>query len=390
MFTSSENSSESDHSPADEDPGLRVKSLQLKPPLSINLKESSRSIDYKLSTMQRFSVPELLKKFGANLKEIEKIKKVYPMKVSPYYLSLIKSKDDPIWKQCIPDRLELQDHFNVEDPLEEERDTKVPGLIHRYPDRVLLLVSSKCGMYCRFCTRKRKVGRIKQIPMEQIMKGIDYIREHREVRDVILSGGDPLLRTDKEIYHILKELRSIPHLQIIRIGTRVPCVLPSRITNRLCNIIKKHHPVYVNIHFNHPSEITPETKRACELLANAGVPLGSQTVLLKGVNDDPKVMKELMQKLIQIRVRPYYVFQCDLVKGIEHFRTSVQTGMKIIKEIQGHTSGLCVPHFVIDSPGGGGKVPILPDYIKKVTSDKIVFKNYRDEEYEYSNPVEQK
>jgi lysine 2,3-aminomutase len=272
--------------------------------------------------------------------------------------------------------------------LNEERDTKVTGLIHRYPDRVLLLVSSKCGMYCRFCTRKRKVGRIQQIPMEQIMKGIDYIREHKEIRDVILSGGDPLLRTDRELHHILKELRSIPHLQIIRIGTRVPCVLPSRVTKRLCNIIKKHHPVYVNIHFNHPSEITSETKRACELLANAGVPLGSQTVLLKGVNDDPKVMKELMQKLIQIRVRPYYIFQCDLVKGIEHFRTSVQTGMEIIKEIQGHTSGLCVPHFVIDSPGGGGKVPILPDYIKKVTSEKIIFKNYKDEEYEYSNPLE--
>jgi len=388
MFTSSENSSESDKSPADEDPGLKSNSLQLKPLLSIKPQEYSQNTDYKSITMQRFSVPELLKKFNADLREIKRIKKVYPMKVSPYYLSLIKAKDDPIWKQCIPDKLELEDHLNVEDPLNEERDTKVTGLIHRYPDRVLLLVSSKCGMYCRFCTRKRKVGRIQQIPMEQIMKGIDYIREHKEIRDVILSGGDPLLRTDRELHHILKELRSIPHLQIIRIGTRVPCVLPSRVTKRLCNIIKKHHPVYVNIHFNHPSEITSETKRACELLANAGVPLGSQTVLLKGVNDDPKVMKELMQKLIQIRVRPYYIFQCDLVKGIEHFRTSVQTGMEIIKEIQGHTSGLCVPHFVIDSPGGGGKVPILPDYIKKVTSEKIIFKNYKDEEYEYSNPLE--
>jgi lysine 2,3-aminomutase len=387
MFTSSENSSESDKSPADEDPGLKSNSLQLKPLLSIKPQEYSQNTDYKSITMQRFSVPELLKKFNADLREIKRIKKVYPMKVSPYYLSLIKAKDDPIWKQCIPDKLELEDHLNVEDPLNEERDTKVTGLIHRYPDRVLLLVSSKCGMYCRFCTRKRKVGRIQQIPMEQIMKGIDYIREHKEIRDVILSGGDPLLRTDRELHHILKELRSIPQLQIIRIGTRVPCVLPSRVTKRLCNIIKKHHPVYVNIHFNHPSEITPETKRACELLANAGVPLGSQTVLLKGVNDDPKVMKELMQKLIQMRVRPYYIFQCDLVKGIEHFRTSVQTGMKIIKEIQGHTSGLCVPHFVIDSPGGGGKVPILPDYIKKITSDKIVFKNYKDEEYEYPNPI---
>lgn len=334
----------------------------------------------------RPTVNDVLKKFDADLKEIERVKRVYPMRVSSYYLSLIKAKDDPIWKQCIPDRRELEDHFNIDDPLSEERDTKVPGLIHRYPDRVLLLISSTCATYCRFCTRKRKIGRVKQIPMEQIMKGIDYIRKHKEVRDVILSGGDPFLRTDSEIEHILKDLRTIPHLEIIRIGTRVPCTQPARITKRLCNILKKYHPIYVNIHFNHPAEITPESKRACELLADAGIPLGSQTVLLKGVNDSPEIMRELFQKLIQIRVRPYYLFQCDLVKGIEHFRTSVETGMKIIKEIQGFTSGLCVPHFVIDSPGGGGKVPILPDYIKEIKPEKIVFTNYKGEEYEYQNP----
>jgi len=335
---------------------------------------------------QRLKVSEVLKKFNADLKEIEKVKRVYPMKVSSYFLSLIAKKDDPIWKQCIPDIRELQDRFNIEDPLREERDTKVPGLVHRYPDRVLLLVSSTCATYCRFCTRKRKVGRVKQIPINQIMRGIDYIRQHKEVRDVILSGGDPFMRNDKDIEIILKELRTIPHLEIIRIGTRVPCTLPMRITKRLCNMLKKYHPIYVNIHFNHPREITPQVERACDLLANAGIPLGSQTVLLKGVNDSSEVMKELMQKLIQIRVRPYYLYLCDLVKGIEHFRTDIETGMKIIKAIQGYTSGLCVPHFVIDSPGGGGKIPILPKYIKKITREKIVLVNYKGEEYEYPNP----
>jgi lysine 2,3-aminomutase len=352
------------------------------------LKELNRNTDIGETFPSRsgLMVSEVLRKFDANLKEIERVKRFYPMKVSSYFLSLIRKKDDPIWKQCIPDIRELQDKFNIDDPLREERDTKVPGLVHRYPDRVLLLVSSKCATYCRFCTRKRKVGRIQQIPMNQIMRGINYIRQHKEVRDVILSGGDPFMRSDKDIEIILKELRTIQHLEIIRIGTRVPCTLPMRITKRLCNMLKKYHPIYVNIHFNHPREITPEVKMACELLANAGVPLGSQTVLLKGVNDSPEVMKELMQKLIQIRVRPYYLYLCDLVKGIEHFRTDIETGMKVIKSVQGYTSGLCVPHFVIDSPGGGGKIPILPKYIKKITKEKIVLVNYKGEEYEYPNP----
>jgi lysine 2,3-aminomutase len=361
--------------------------LSFQASLSIESKAILQNVSYETpATMKKVSVSEVLKRFGANLKEVEKVKRVYPMKVSPYYLSLIKAKDDPIWKQCIPDIKELEDHFNFDDPLSEERDTKVPGLIHRYPDRVLLLISSMCPTYCRFCTRKRNVGKIKQISIEQIMKGIDYIREHKEVRDIILSGGDPFLRTDSELEYILKELRTIPHLEIIRIGTRVPCTLPSRITKRLCNMLKKYHPIYVNIHFNHPSEITSESKRACELLADAGIPLGSQTVLLKGVNDSPEVMKELMQKLVQIRVRPYYVYLCDLIKGAEHLRTSVETALEIFKEIQGFTSGLCVPHLVIDSPGGGGKIPILPQYVKEITSEKIILTNYKGEDYEYPNP----
>lgn len=358
-------------------------SIALKPNLELSQNINKPAI---LKLNRSLTLTETLEKFNADLKEIEKVKRVYPMKVSPYFLSLIKAKNDPIWKQCIPDRRELEDHFNIDDPLKEERDTKVPGLIHRYPDRVLLLVCSKCATYCRFCTRKRKVGRIKQIPMRQIMKGIDYIREHKEIRDVILSGGDPFLRTDKELEYIFKELRTVCHLEIIRIGTRVPCALPSRITKRLCNMLKKYHPIYVNIHFNHPAEITPESRRACGLLADAGIPLGSQTVLLRGVNDSPEVMKELMKKLIQMRVRPYYLYMCDLVKGIEHFRTDLETGMKIMKSIQGFMSGLCVPHFVIDSPGGGGKIPILPQYIQEITPEKIVLCNYKGEEYEYPNP----
>ncbi len=358
-------------------------SIALKPKLELSQNINKPDI---LKLNRSLTLTETLEKFNADLKEIEKVKRVYPMKISPYFLNLIKAKNDPIWKQCIPDRRELEDHFNIDDPLKEERDTKVPGLIHRYPDRVLLLVCSKCATYCRFCTRKRKVGRIKQIPMKQIMKGIDYIRKHKEIRDVILSGGDPFLRTDKELEYIFKELRTVPHLEIIRIGTRVPCAMPSRITKRLCNMLKKYHPIYVNIHFNHPAEITPESKRACGLLADAGIPLGSQTVLLKGVNDSPEIMKELMKKLIQIRVRPYYLYMCDLVKGIEHFRTDLETGMKIIKAIQGFTSGLCVPHFVIDSPGGGGKIPILPQYIQEITPEKIVLCNYKGGEYEYPNP----
>ncbi len=327
------------------------------------------------------SVYDLLKVLGADLDEINKVKRKYPMKISSHYLSLIQDKDDPIWKQCIPHKEELLDTFNVEDPLKEEEYTPVPYLVHKYPDRVLLLVSSKCAMYCRFCTRKRKVGRVQQIPMEDIFRAIDYIKEHKEVRDVIVSGGDPLMRSDGEIETILKKLREIPHLQVIRIGTRMPCVKPSRITQRLANMLKKYHPLYINIHFNHPREVNDESKKACEILANAGIPLGSQTVLLRGINDSPEVMKELMIKLLQIRVKPYYIYQCDLVKGVDHFRTPVETGIDLMKHIQGFTSGLSLPHFVIDGPGG--KVPISPQYVKDITPEQIIVTNYLGNMYKY-------
>lgn len=332
------------------------------------------------------SVSEVLVRLGADMKEIERVKRIYPMKISRHFLSLIQEKDDAIWKQCVPKIEELQDFHNVSDPLSEDRDTKVPGLVHRYPDRVLLIVSSKCAMYCRFCTRKRSVGKVEQIPMEQIFMGIDYIREHPEVRDVLLSGGDPLIRSNKELDVILNALRSMPQVDIIRIGTRVPSVMPERVNPRLVNVLKKYHPLYMNIHFEHPREINTESERALRLLANAGIPLGSQTVILRGINDDPEVMKELMQKLVKNRVRPYYIYLCDLVRGVEHFRTPLQSGFDVIHHLQGYTSGLCVPHLIIDSPGGG-KIPILPpDYLLSVGEDEAVISNYKGEIYKYPNP----
>lgn len=322
---------------------------------------------------------------GADLKEIEAVKKVYPMRVTRHFLGLMQEKDDPIWKQCIPGKEELHDS-NREDPLMEERDSKTSCLVHRYPDRVLLLVSSKCAMYCRFCTRKRKVGRIDEIPMGEIERGIEYIREHREVRDVLLSGGDPLMRTDSELEHILSELRAIEHVEIIRIGTRMPVSKPSRITPKLASMLKKYHPVYINIHFEHPREIDEECSRALAILADAGIPLGSQTVLLRGVNDNAETLKELFQKLLKNRVKPYYLYLCDPSQGVEHFRTTVQEALEIFRKIQGYTTGLCIPHLVIDTPGGGGKVPILPDYMQELDAEKIVLKNYEGRLFTYRNP----
>lgn len=317
-----------------------------------------------------------------DFRDIKRVTRKYPMKVTPYYLSLIKEKNDPIWKQCIPCNEELEDHRNLEDPLEEEKSTPVPYLVHKYPDRALLLISNQCAVYCRFCTRKRKVGRQKQVEMAKIFSAIEYIKKHKEIRDVILSGGDPLLRTNKELEQILKKLRAINHIEIIRIGTRIPCVEPSRITKRLVDMLKKYHPLFMNIHFNHPSEITPESTRACALLANAGIPLGSQTVLLKGINDSEKIISLLLKKLIRIRVKPYYLYQCDLVKGTQHFRTTLKMGIDIMKNIQGHISGLCIPQFVLDGPGG--KIPMPPSYILKESKKEYHITNYQGKRYRYT------
>ncbi len=336
--------------------------------------------------------PELLSNILSEneIHEIETVIEKYPMRINPYYLGLSKYKDDPIWKQAIPDINELIDEEGLEDPLCEERDSPCPGLTHRYPDRVLLLISSRCAMYCRFCTRKRKVGTEKlKISMNQIFKGIEYIANHPEVRDVILSGGDPFLLSNQKLDFILSHLRKIPHLEIIRIGTRTPCTLPQRITEDLCTMLKKYHPLYINTHFNHPTEITTESRHACAMLADAGIPLGNQSVLLKGVNDDPAIFKELNQKLLTMRVKPYYIFQADYVQGSNHFRTPIETGLKIIEALRGHTSGLAVPHYVIDVPGGGGKIAIIPNPVVEVNSEHILLKNYQGKIFEYKFPTPQ-
>ena len=278
---------------------------------------------------------------------------------------------------------------DLEDPLGEEKDMPVPGITHRYPDRALFLVSPVCASYCRFCTRRRKVGDPEKIPMSQFESAFRYLEEHTEIRDVIMSGGDPLLLNDRRLEAILTRLRAIPHLQIIRIGSRIPCHLPERITPELCATLKRFHPLFINTHFNHPDELTPAAVQALGMLADAGIPLGCQTVLLTGVNDDPEVMKELMQRLLMARVRPYYIYMADQVAGAEHFRTTVQTGIRIMEALRGWTSGLANPHFVIDAPGGGGKIPLLPEYVVSMTDEEVVLRNFRGDRYVYRQPTEE-
>jgi lysine 2,3-aminomutase len=329
------------------------------------------------------SVDQLVEKFKLDRRVAERLDKFFQARINPYYLSLIRYPGDPIWLQCVPDETELNDIDAPEDPLGEDSMSPVPNITHRYPDRVLFLTTSQCGMYCRFCTRKRKVGDSSKISMRGLEAAFKYIEEHKEIRDVILSGGDPLMLTDAMLEKILQRLRQIPHVEIIRLGTRMPVVLPHRITPKLVRMLKKYHPIYVNTHFNHPWEITPESKRACELLADAGIPIGNQTVLMKGVNDDPEVIKELFRKLLLMRVRPYYLYQADLTKGANHFRTPIKVGLEIMDKLRGHTSGLAVPYYVIDAPGGGGKIPLLPQYILYQDDEKIVLRNYKYETFVY-------
>lgn len=326
---------------------------------------------------------ELSSFFEIDEREIQRVVSRYPMCINPYYLGLIKDKWDGVYRQAVPDIREITEEGGYEDPLNEEELSPVPGLTHKYPDRVLFLVSSRCAMYCRFCNRKRKVGLSSMVTEETIREGLSYIRATKKVRDVLLSGGDPLLLPDRELYRIMSELRSIQHVEVIRIGTRVPCTLPQRITPGLANMLKGFHPLYINTHFNHPSEITEEASLACKRLADAGIPLGCQSVLLKGVNDEPGVMKALMQRLVGIRVRPYYLFQADLAKGTSHFWTPLKAGLEIISGLQGHTSGLCVPRLMIDLPGGGGKVPLLPEYVMGEDNGRLLIKNYQGKEYIY-------
>lgn len=334
------------------------------------------------------SVDQLVEQFGIKREVAEGLDDFFQARINPYYLSLIRYPGDPIWLQAVPDEVELHDIDAPEDPLNEDNMSPVPNITHRYPDRALFLTTSQCGLYCRFCTRKRKVGDASKINMRELESAFRYLEEHTEITDVILSGGDPLMLTDAMLEKILARLRQIPHLQIIRLGTKMPCVLPQRITPALCEMIKKYHPIYVNTHFNHPWELTPESKTACEMLVNAGVPVGCQTVLLKGVNDDPEVMKELMKGLLAMRVRPYYIYQADLTKGANHFRTPIEVGLEIMDKLRGHISGLAVPQFVIDAPGGGGKIPLLPEYVLARDKEKIILRNFKNEVYEYPDVQE--
>jgi lysine 2,3-aminomutase len=340
--------------------------------------------DWKWQVRNRITDVDSLAKV-INLTKEEKDEIVHSMKylrmaITPYYASLMDPDDpeDPIRKQAVPTSQELHvTKDEMEDTVGETVDSPHEGLTHRYPDRVLLLLTDQCSMYCRHCCRRRIVGQTDhQRSWEEIKAGIDYIRDTPEVRDVLLSGGDALLVSDEFLEKVIREIRKIKHVQIVRLGTRTPVVCPSRITPQLVKMLRKYHPVWLNTHFNHPNEITPESKRAVEMLADGGIPVGNQTVLLKGVNDCPTIMKKLCQDLTWIRCRPYYIYQCDIAKGLEHFRTSIAKGIEIIENLRGHTSGFAVPQFIIDAPTGGGKIPVGPQYLISMSDKRVVLRNY--------------
>lgn len=336
------------------------------------------------------SLEEVRELLALTPREEEGIKRAHgrlALAITPYFFSLIDRQEQrcPIRKQAVP-RL---DEFSVSpsemaDPCGEDSHSPVPGLVHRYPDRALLIVTDACAMYCRYCTRKRMVG-AEHPPMSQahFEAALKYLKSKKSIRDVLISGGDPLMMSTPVLESYLSRLRSIPHIEIIRIGTRVPVTLPMRVDEELTSMLKKYHPLFMSIHFSHPREITPEVARACSMLADAGVPLGSQTVLLKGINDKPAVMKKLMRELLRIRVRPYYIYQCDMAVGTSHFRTPVSVGINIMEELRGHTTGYAVPTFVVDAPGGGGKIPVAPTYMISQSKGKVTLRNYENRIYHY-------
>jgi lysine 2,3-aminomutase len=348
------------------------------------IKHSIRSLDkFEYVTGIRFT--------GKKREDLERTFEQFPLSITPYYLSLIDRENyenDPVFKQAfggIEELTTLKTEFN--DPLSEDRDSPVPGLTHRYPDRVLFHVSNVCSMYCRHCTRKRKVGDVDYVPSrEQLSKGIQYIKKTPQVRDVLLSGGDPLMMSDEKLDWLLSEISRIEHVEIIRIGTRMPVVLPYRITDKLVSLLKKYHPLWINTHFNHPREITESAREAIAKLADGGFPLGNQSVLLADVNDCPRIMKSLLHKLVKNRVRPYYLYQCDLAEGLSHFRTPIGKGIEIMESLVGHTSGLARPTYVIDAPGGGGKIPVMPNYIISWSTNKVVLRNYEGVITTYKEP----
>jgi lysine 2,3-aminomutase len=350
--------------------------------------------DWKWQVKNRIETFDELKKLlpltEAEEAGIKESLKTLRMAITPYYLSLIDVENPhcPIRKQAVPTIAELcHSSADLLDPLHEDTDSPVPGLTHRYPDRVLLLITDQCSMYCRHCTRRRFAGQHDgESSSERIDRAIEYIAKTPQIRDVLLSGGDALLVSDVKLESIIQRLRAIPHVEIIRIGTRVPVVCPQRITDDLVNMLKKYHPIWVNTHFNHSNEITPEAVAACAKMADVGIPLGNQSVLLRGVNDCAMVMKKLVHNLVKIRVRPYYIYQCDLSMGLEHFRTPVSKGIEIIENLRGHTSGYAVPTFVVDAPGGGGKTPVMPTYLVSQSPHKVVLRNFEGVITTYSEP----
>lgn len=354
--------------------------------------------DWKWQVKNRIETLEDLKKYVTLTPEeeegVKKTLQTLRMAITPYYISLIdpNNPDCPVRKQAVPTAKETyQSPADLLDPLHEDEDSPVPGLTHRYPDRVLLLITDMCSMYCRHCTRRRFAGQKDgESAIDRIDKAIEYIAKTPQVRDVLLSGGDSLCVSDERLEYIISRVRAIPHVEIIRLGSRTPVVCPQRITDDLVNMLKKYHPVWLNTHFNHPQEVTKEAAEACAKLANAGIPLGNQTVLLRGVNDCVNTMKKLMHELVKMRVRPYYIYQCDLSMGIEHFRTPVSKGIEIIEGLRGHTSGYAVPTFVVDAPGGGGKTPVMPQYVISQAPGKVVLRNFEGVITTYTEPTDYK
>jgi lysine 2,3-aminomutase len=323
---------------------------------------------------------------------IQRHKGSLPVGITPYYASLMSrhDADDPLRRTHIPVGTEyIQTLGEADDPLGEDHDSAVPGLVHRYPDRVLFLVTGTCSTYCRYCTRSRMVGAVGgeySFSKSQWEKALQYIEAHTEIRDVLLSGGDPLTLADEPLEYLLTRLRAIPHVEFLRIGTKVPVVLPMRVTKNLTRILKKMHPLWMSIHFTHPSELTKEVTESTARLADSGIPLGSQTVLLKGINDEVETMKSLYHGLLKRRVKPYYLYQCDPITGSSHFRTPVEKGLEIIEGLRGHTTGYAVPHYVIDAPGGGGKIPVVPDYLVGRDGEDVVLRNFEGKTYRYRDP----
>ena len=362
-------------------------------PLWKNIQESEWN-DWKWQLRNRVTSLEQLKQI-VNLTPdeeagVRKSLEVLRMAITPYWATLMDPDDphDPIRMQAVPTIKEIDfSASDMEDPLFEDIDSPVHGLTHRYPDKVLFLITDQCGMYCRHCTRRRLAGHADaERGQDDIDKTIEYIAKHEEIRDVLLSGGDCLISSDERLENIVSRLQAIDHVDIVRMGSRAPVTLPQRITPELCNMLKKHHPIWLNTHFNHPKEITEESKRAVEMLADAGIPVGNQSVLLKGINDCPTIMKKLVQDLVKIRCRPYYFYQCDLSKGIEHFRTSVAKGIEIMEALRGHTSGYAVPVFIVDAPGGGGKVPVAPNYLISMSDKRVILRNYEGGIFQYPEP----